>query len=138
MPYAVSTFILPCGTPATRADGSGVITAEAATELMAKIGPGGEQFGRPLLVLTQQMTKMSPEARSIFSASGDPTADRAWCAVVVTSPVIRVTVNFLLRVSKAPTVKLFSSEPDAIAWLDERVRVDGPTMPARQPPLQPR
>ena len=134
MPYEVSGFTLPCGAPAARAEGSGAITREAADELMKQIGPGGANYHQPLLVLTQQMTKMSPEARKIFSKPADPAADQAWCAVVVTNPVIRVTVNFLLRVSQAPTIKLFSSEPDAIAWLDERVRVDGPTVPPRKPP----
>ena len=121
MPYEVSTFTLPGGVQATRADGSGVITREDAELLMKRIIPGGASFGQPFLVLTQKITRLSAEARGIFANNDDPDAENAWCAVVVTNPVIRVTINFLVRVSRTKRLKLFSAEPDAIRWLDERV-----------------
>jgi hypothetical protein len=132
MPYEVTTFTLPCGTGAVRADGSGVITGEDADVLMKKIMPGGVYFGQPLLVVTRQITRMTAEARKLFSRPNAPGVAQAWCGIVVTSPLIRVTVNFLMRVSGAAgSMKLFSSEPDAVAWMDERVRAHGPHMPAK-------
>ncbi|HEY8206932.1 MAG TPA: hypothetical protein VIG99_05605 [Myxococcaceae bacterium] len=133
MPYVFTTFTLPCGTIALRADGSGTITGEDAGILMKRIGPGGANSGMPFLVLTQQMTKVSPEARQLFSHPTGPGVPQAWCALVITSPLIRVTLNFLTRVSRSATgsFKSFAAEPDAIRWLDERVRQDGPTMPAK-------
>src|SRR6476646_11833826 len=109
MPYDVSTFTLPCGVQATRADGSGVISKEDADLLMQKINPGGSNYGQPLYVTTARMEKMSPEARSAFSVSPDPNVPPQWCAVVVTSPLMRVTINFLLRVSGSKTIKMFGS-----------------------------
>jgi len=126
MPYDVTTFTLPCGVKATRADGYGVITKEDADLLMQKIGPGGSNYGTPLYVTSARMEKMSPEARSIFSVPPDPNVPPQWCAVCVSSPLIRVTVNFLLRVSGSKVVKMFTSEKDGLAWLDERVRAGVP------------
>jgi hypothetical protein len=132
MPYEVTTFTLPCGTLATRADGSGIITGEDASALRTKIDPGGANFGQPLLVLTQQIVKMTSQARELFSRPNAPGSPQAWCAVVASSPLLRVTVNFLIRVSRSSQViKLFPSERDAIAWMDERVRRHGPHLPAK-------
>jgi hypothetical protein len=130
MPYDVSTFTLPCGVRATRADGYGVITKEDADLLMQKINPGGSHSGQPLFVSTTRMERMSPEARNVFSAPADPNVPPQWCAVLVSSPLLRVTVNFLLRVSRSKTVKMFGSEKEGLAWLDERVREDAATVGA--------
>jgi hypothetical protein len=134
MPFAVTTFNLPGGTAATLAKGSGAITRDEADDLMRQITPGGERHGMPLLVLTQEMTRMTAEARRVFAGGNDPTIEQAWTGVVVTNPVMRVTINFLLRVARTRYVRLFSTEADAIRWLDERVRVDGPPKPARPAP----
>jgi len=42
-------------------------------------------------------------------------------AIVVTSPVVRVAANFIMRTSKNPRQRLFSTEEEAIRWLDERI-----------------
>jgi hypothetical protein len=122
MPYEVTTFTLPSGIKATRANGRGVITKEDADLLMQMINPGGSHYGQPLFVDSTRMERMTPEARSIFSVSPDPNAEQQWCAVVVTSALIRVTMNFLLRVSRSKTIKMFSSEAEAMTWLDARAR----------------
>ena len=44
--------------------------------------------------------------------------------MVVTNPVVRVTTNFLMRINKARKQRLFTSEAEAILWLDERARED--------------
>jgi hypothetical protein len=122
MPYDVTTFTLPCGVTAARADGYGVITKEDAAILMQKIGRGGSHHGQPLFVSTARIEKINPEARSMFSVSPDPNEPQQWGAVVVSNPLMRVTINFLLRVSRARTLKMFSSEAEGLAWLDQRVR----------------
>jgi hypothetical protein len=96
---------------------------------MQQIESGAPLFGLPQLHLTQHMQKMSPEARSLFSARTKGGAEKVWSAVVGSSPLIRVTVNFLLRVSTSRTTKMFASEAEAIAWLDERTR-EGMAKPA--------
>ncbi|HYV44324.1 MAG TPA: hypothetical protein VFA20_05650 [Myxococcaceae bacterium] len=124
MPYEVSTFTLPCGARALKAIGTGVITREDADQLMKQIESGGSFYGLPQLYLTQGMEKMSPEARSLFSARTKGGVEQMWSAVVGSSPLIRVTVNFLLRLNRSRSTKMFSAEPEAVAWLDERVRED--------------
>lgn len=121
MRYDVSTFTLPSGTRASRVVGTGTITKEDAAVLTGRFDPGGDIHGMPMLVLTGQMKEMTPEARSIFSSPHSE--ERPWVAVVGASPLIWVTVNFLLRVSKhVQRLRMFSAEPEVIAWLDERAR----------------
>ena len=132
MPYNVTTFTLPCGAKAIRSVGTGVITKEDAELLMQKIEVGAPYFGLPQLHLTQRMEKMSPEARSLFSARTKGGVEKVWSAVVGSSPLIRVTVNFLLRMSTSRTTKMFGDEASAIAWLDERAR-EGLAKPASAP-----
>ena len=103
MPYAYSTFTLPCGTAAIRADGTGVITRENAEGLRRNTTLGGQYSGMPLLVDNRQMAKMEPEARSLFALGYDPNIDHPCTAIVVTDSVLRVTVSFLLRTAKTTT-----------------------------------
>jgi hypothetical protein len=124
MPYDVSVFELPGGSRAIKAIGIGVISKEDADLLMKRVEQGGDLHRLPMLVLAQRMEKMSPEARSLFSARTTGAVVRIWCAVVGSNPLIRVTVNFLLRISRSTTTKMFSGEAEAIAWLDARVRED--------------
>lgn len=125
MPYAYSTFTLPCGITAARADGIGVITLEDAQGLMGTITPGGQYHGMPLLLDNRQTAKMEPEARNLFGRGGaKPNPDDPWVAVVAPNPLLRVTVRFVLRTAKATKFELFASEQEAIAWLDQRTRED--------------
>jgi len=124
MPYDVSAFTLPNGARAVKNVGTGVITKEDAEQFMRQIEPGGPFHGLPQLHLTQRMEKMSAEARSLFSARTKGGVAQTWSAVVGSNPLIRVTVNFLLRLTRSGTTKMFSAEPEAIAWLDERARED--------------
>lgn len=124
MPYAFSTFTLPCGAPAVLANGTGIITRSDAEDLVKRTTRGGEYDGRQLLIDNRQMERMEPEARNFFGLTYDPNAEHPWCAIIVPDPVLRVSVSFLLRTTKTTRVKLFSSQPEAIAWLDGQVRED--------------
>lgn len=124
MPFAYATFTLDCGTTAVRVDGTGVITREDAESVMKHTAPGGQYHGIPLLIDNRQVVRMDPEARSVFRLRYNPDIDYPWMAMVVPNAVIRVTVGFLLRTTGITTMKLFSSEPVAITWLDEQIRKD--------------
>lgn len=123
MPYTVTNFTLPCGGRCVRIVGSGHIMKEDADYLMTYIGRGGSVFGVPMLILTQEIKSISSEARSFFSAGIDREY-QAWCGLVVTSALIRVTTNFLSRITGYRKSKMFSTEEETIRWLDERVRED--------------
>jgi hypothetical protein len=130
VPYQISTLDLPCGEKFIRAEGYGVIAKADAANLLDRVTPGGDLFGLPQLMLTQKVESTTPEARKVF---GDANAERdqtTWCAVVVTNPLIRVTANLVARVNKVTRVKLFTSESDALRWLDERAREDAATKKA--------
>jgi hypothetical protein len=120
MPVHLSTFHLPSGARCLREDCIGDITLEDARSVLEQAGPGGPFYGLPVLGLTEQMTSVSAEARSLFGGSADVSA--VWAAVVVTKPVIRVTINFLMRFNKSWKLRLFAREDEAVRWLDEQVR----------------
>ena len=122
MPYTITTITLPYGGPCLRVEGSGVISKEDADYLMTFMGRKGSMFGVPVLVLTQQMKSLSPEARTIFGTNLDSGADQPWCGLVVTSTLIRVASRFVMRVSGYGKVGMFATEDEAIRWLDERAR----------------
>jgi hypothetical protein len=68
------------------------------------------------------LKSISSEARAVFAGRSDVRDRQTWTAVLLTNPVIRVTANFIMRIQGSTRTKLFSSEPDALEWLDARVR----------------
>jgi len=122
MPYVTSFFQLPCGARCSRVNTSGTFSREDGVTLIHDWEPGGPLHGLPALVQTRELASVSAEARGFFAGRGSFLEEDPWVAVVVTNPVIRVTTNFILRIQKSKTVRLFSGEPEAIQWLDERIR----------------
>jgi len=88
--------------------------------MMAVIGEGGTMFGVPMLIQSERQKSLSPEARRLFSQGFDSRREQAWCAVVVTNPLLRVTINFIIRVTRNRKVKMFAGEAEANRWLDQR------------------
>jgi len=121
MPYQPTTFQLPSGARCARVEATGAITAEDATGIIARFNPGGSFHGLSLLVDGQRMERMTSEARALFANRRNP-PDSEWIALVLTNPVIRVTSNFILRMNGNSRRRLFSTEADAVRWLNERVR----------------
>jgi hypothetical protein len=120
MPFQLTRLQLPCGAPAASiAWQATIIGGEDATELLRQAQPGGDLHGLPLLVLTDKASSLSPEARAVFVNWPDGPEGMA---VVVTSAVMRVAINFILRVTRDRRVRLFTEEPQAIRWLDARAR----------------
>jgi hypothetical protein len=122
MPVEMSTFSLPGGTRCAKLVSSGRFSKEDAEALLKEMNPGGSMVGMPRLVLTQQLTSVAPEARWLFAGRPEEGEREPWVAVVVSNPVVRVTTNFLVRINRNKRVRLFSSEPEATRWLDERIR----------------
>jgi len=91
--------------------------------LPAHLELGGPYHGLSLLVGAQKVKTMLPEARAVFANRRAPPPTE-WMAVVLTNPIVRVTSNFILRMNGNARRRLFSTEREAVQWLDERVRED--------------
>lgn len=133
MPYETTIFQLPCGARCVRMVSRGTLTAEDATTLIRQSEPGGELHGLPFLMLSHQLQSVSPEARSLFGKRGEVGDEEPLTAIVVTNPVVRVTSNFLMRVQRTKRSKLFSTEEEALRWLDARIREQAPRPGAGRP-----
>jgi hypothetical protein len=94
-----------------------------------QLGVGGALHGLPILSLSQKVTSVSSDARRLMSGR----EAEVWTAVVVTNPVIRVTTNFLIRVTGSKKQRLFTTEAAAIQWLDERVQEDAARAKTKAP-----
>src|SRR5687767_15120732 len=91
--------------------------------LLDELKPGGPLHGLPLLILLQRLAPLSPEVRRTVGQIGLEEVE-TWEALVVNNPVVRVTINFVMRIQGRKKTKLFSGEREAIQWLDARVRED--------------
>lgn len=127
MPYKISTFTLPGGASAVRADVSGDIDKEDVAYFLDHCGPGRPLGEHPLLITTRNLKSLTTEARGLLVTSVDPDSGLAWCAMVLHNPVVRVMISFMTRIKKHPKLKLFGEEEDALRWLDERAREDAAT-----------
>ncbi|HEY8207790.1 MAG TPA: hypothetical protein VIG99_09945 [Myxococcaceae bacterium] len=119
MSFQLTRFQLPCGTSAARiAWQATIIGGDDAAELLRRAQPGGDLHRLPLLILTEQASGLSPEARRLSQLArrpggaggrGDQRAD-AGCD------------QLHLRITQDQRVRLFTEEPQAIHWLDTRAR----------------
>jgi hypothetical protein len=103
---------------------TGAFTLEDAVALVQQLDPGGPFQGLPLLVLTQGMESVSSDARGRLARRGEQGGWEPWSAVVATNAIIRVTVNFVARLTRVRRTKLFATEVEALQWLDARVLED--------------
>jgi hypothetical protein len=121
MPYELTTFTLPCGARAGRIKIGATLEVEEARSMMASYAPGSPMYGLPTLVLMEETKELTPESRAFYSSWKEP-SDTEWYALVITNPVMRVSVSFIFRVAKTSRRRLFATEAEAVAWLDERAR----------------
>jgi hypothetical protein len=76
---------------------------------------------RPVLIDLGDMQSLSRECRHYY-AGPEPAKVQSACAMLVRSPVARAIGNFFMGINKtAVEARLFTSEPEAIAWLKEFV-----------------
>jgi len=65
------------------------------------------------------MERMTADARTVFAKRRTPPME--WMAVVLTNPILRVTNNLITRMTGNVRRRLFSTEEEAVRWLNERV-----------------
>jgi len=71
--------------------------------------------------MTAPMERLEPGAHAAFGGQPGATAT-VWVAVVVNSLILRVAVNFIMRMNRNPRQRMFGTEEEATRWLDERTR----------------
>jgi hypothetical protein len=121
MPFEMTTFTLPCGERAVRIEYWGTISKEDATEVLRRLDTGGSHHGMSTLTVTVKEHTVSPEARRLFNAFTFPAVPAG--ALVNSNMLTRVFANFIVRANKSSDrMRSFSSEADAIPWMDERTR----------------
>ena len=118
MPFQMTTFSLPSGARCARIDWRGLATGPEGDQVTAAAEPGGSTYGIPCLVLSYELTGVDLEARRIFS-SKRMDGIQTKMAMVVSNPLIRVAVNFIMRVRRNGLQRVFTSEAEAIRWLDQ-------------------
>jgi hypothetical protein len=121
MPIAVKGAKTPKGHEYVHMICSGDISGPDAEGVLAKMAPGQELAGRGIMSVIEPGAKYSPEARNVFtrnngSENGNPVA------IVVTNAPVRVMLSFIIRLSSAAKhTRFFSTEADALAFLDEKL-----------------
>ncbi|HEY8206566.1 MAG TPA: hypothetical protein VIG99_03725 [Myxococcaceae bacterium] len=106
-----------------RLEVSGTLRGDEARTILEQLRPGGHLHGMPRLFALQRVDSISSDARGAIGKGGLDGVE-AWEAIVVTNPLVRVTANFIVRIYGRTKTRLFSGEPEALQWLDARVRVD--------------
>jgi hypothetical protein len=73
--------------------------------------------GGCVLAVANKGTEFSTDVRKFFATLNDKFSK---LAVVVTSPIVRAAINVLLRLNKPEggTFRMFTSEQEAMAWLE--------------------
>ena len=120
MPIELTEARTPAGHPLLRNDGSGRITGPEVQKLMDAIAEGGRYHGWRQLHVLAKGAEMSKESRALVSQQYQDAVQTA-VAVVVPSAVLRVTIQFILKVTGDQRTKLFSDEASALEWLDAAV-----------------
>lgn len=117
MPYQFTRQTTPRGVSILRNVSTGRVTADEAGALLKDLAPGGPYHGLPMLVLSDAI-EITPEARRVFTQTiGDKVGPPM--AIVSTSTMLRVTINFISRVNGTANLRFFATEAEALRWLDE-------------------
>jgi hypothetical protein len=90
----------------------GIVEALAVTDEVAAAAGGRP---RPLLVDMREMAGITREAREYFTSSSHGITA---VALLTASAVTRMIANFFIGLRRSPVpMRMFKSEPDAVAWL---------------------
>lgn len=117
MPFRYDDATTPKGNPYLRVTASGFVSLAHAEELGAMVEPGARYHQARIMTVVEEGTDYSPESRKVF-----PTMNGKYrgLATVVRSPLVRAAINLMLRlVGDARDFQMFTSEAEALAWLDE-------------------
>lgn len=117
-----SEFITPRGLRVARTVASGDVAGRDLQPFFTAVRPGGKYFGLPILSVITKGTRYSPEARKLMSEmtpENGGIGSSVRLAMVVDSIVLRLMIQLVLQVTRASQSRIFSTEEQAIAYLDE-------------------
>lgn len=117
MPLEISEHTTDAGNAYLRADASGQVTLEHAKQFEAAIKRPQWHHGLVLSVVAKG-TEYAPDARRHFATLN---ADVRALATVVTSPIVRATLNMIFRLGELKgdnPMKMFTSQDEALKWLE--------------------
>lgn len=117
MPIQIQAGKTPKGRPLMRAVVSGHVSLADAEGLGAQLKPG-QPFHQYLVLCTvQKGTEYTPESRNHFRTL---LGSFKRMATIVDSAILRAMINIMHRLfGSASDFRMFNSEADALAWLDE-------------------
>ena len=114
MPFQFEEAVTPQGKPLLRVHAQGEVALADAQELEARLEGRNRRWR--VISIVDKGTEYAPPARKYF-----PNLQHKYSAMaaVVTSPIVRAAINMMMRLSgQAPDLRLFTSEEEALAWLD--------------------
>lgn len=116
MPIQVSESKTPAGHRLMRCNVSGHVSL-ADAQAMGDQMKTGQPFHKSLvLCVVDKSTDYSPESRKHF---GTMQGSYQAMGTVVGSAILRAAINFMTRVTGGKDFRMFNSEAEALAWLDE-------------------
>jgi hypothetical protein len=120
MPIVTTEVKTKAGITVLRNQVSGGVSGEDAQALLDQLAVVNKRDGQSghLLSIVAGGTQYSPESRRIFTGSMHEIMNL--CAIVVTSTMVRAAINFMMRIrGRYDRIRFFSTEEEALAWLDE-------------------
>lgn len=116
MPIVTEEGKTPKGKRMLLAKVSGHVSLAEATAMGDLLKPGNPFHGALVFCVVDKTTDYHPDARRHFNTFN---GNYSKMATVVTSAMLRAAINFMIRVTgTSATVQMFTTESDAIAWLD--------------------
>lgn len=116
MPFHFEDMKTPAGKPCLLIRASGVVELADAQALEALMVPGARHHRGLVLAIVDKSTEYRPAARKHFATLQDKYGATS---VVVTSPIVRAAINLMMRLTgQARAFRMFSTEAEALAWLD--------------------
>ena len=118
MPIAFEERVTPRGRGYVRVPVAGMFDAAEAEAYVQHFKKGGPHFMKPTISVVARGTEYTTEARKLLVqvTEAGPTA------TVTSSPLVRAAINLMLRLaSKSNNLRIFGTEPEALAWLDDQL-----------------
>jgi hypothetical protein len=125
MPIECEIRKLPTGHEYVYILTSGLATGDEAFALRKVVGAGAPHEGKPMISFIAPGASFSPEARRNLGTIGEGSTRKKnpKVAIVVSNTAVRVTLGFVLRVSKATNfVRLVGTEAEALRWLENELK----------------
>lgn len=118
MPIQIQEGKTPNGQRCMRALVSGYVSLADSRAMGEQLQVGQPYHQALVICLVEKSTEYSPESRKFF---GTLIGSYKRMATVVTSAVLRASINFMVRlIGDAKDFRMFNTEAEAMSWLDEK------------------